>query len=175
MGPFVIKVKPSRFIVAVQLALRASVAAAVSLAIAKFLGLQPLIFAFIAAVIVTDLDPAQSRQLGLRRIVATVIGALCGAIFSQLIPANPWTIGLATLVTMLICELLRVPDGAKVAAFTCGIIMLIPGEAPWVNALDRFAETIIGVVVAWSVSYVPKLIRVEEPQGSARLDQPGSR
>jgi len=144
--------------------LRAGVAASVSLVIAKGLDLRPGIFAFIAAVIVTDLDPSQSRQLGLRRIVATVVGALCGAIASHLLPANPWMIGLCVLATMLICQLLHVTEGARVASFTCGIIMLIPGEGPWLNALERFGETLLGVGVAWSISYVPKLIRFEEPR-----------
>jgi uncharacterized membrane protein YgaE (UPF0421/DUF939 family) len=144
--------------------LRAGIAAGVSLAIAMLLDLRPGIFAFIAAVIVTDLDPSQSRQLGLRRIAATVIGALCGASLIQLLHADPWSIGLGVMMTMLICQLLHVNDGARVAAFTCGIIMLIPGNGPWLNAIERFVETLLGVGVAWAISYVPKLIRIEEPK-----------
>ena len=145
------------------MALRVAVAASLSLAIAQLLGLETPIFAFIAAVIVTDLDPAQSRQLGLLRIVATVVGALAGAVLAHFIHPNPWTIGAGVAATMLICQLLKAPDGAKVAGFTCGIILLIPGEGgPWVHAFFRFVETLLGVCVAWSISYVPKLIRTDE-------------
>jgi hypothetical protein len=62
-----------------QLAMRAGLAAGLSIAIAQFFKLEYPIYAFIAAVIVTDLSPAQSRRLGFIRIVATVVGALLGA------------------------------------------------------------------------------------------------
>jgi uncharacterized membrane protein YgaE (UPF0421/DUF939 family) len=163
LGRYVLKVRPSPFINGLQLALRAGVAAGTALAIAMALGLRPAIFAFISAVIVTDLDPAQSRKLGLRRIAATVVGALCGVVFTLWLPSNPWTIGLAVLVAMLICQNVGAADGSRVAAFTCGIIILMPGDGPWLNAFERFVETILGVAVAWSISYVPKLIRIEEP------------
>jgi uncharacterized membrane protein YgaE (UPF0421/DUF939 family) len=138
-----------------------------SLAIAQFLGLSTPIFAFIAAVIVTDLNPSESRRLGWRRIVATVVGALCGALLGQWMHPNPWTIGLSVGATMLICQLLQAQEGAKVAGFTCGIIMLLPGEDPWIDAFFRFAETVLGVGVAWSISYVPKLIRIAESESQS--------
>jgi uncharacterized membrane protein YgaE (UPF0421/DUF939 family) len=138
-----------------------------SLAIAQFLGLSTPIFAFIAAVIVTDLNPSESRRLGLRRIVATAVGALCGAVLNQWLQPNSWTIGLGVAATMLICQLLQAHDGARVAGFTCGIIMLVPGQDPWLHGFFRFAETILGVGVAWSISYVPKLIRINESQSQS--------
>lgn len=50
-------------IAGVQLALRASVAAAITIALAQILQFQNLIYVFIAAVIVTDLKPSESRRL----------------------------------------------------------------------------------------------------------------
>src|SRR5206468_10715751 len=57
----------------VQLPLRAGLAAALSQAIAVFLGLPYPAFAMVAAILVTDLAPEQSRQLGLRRIGGTLM------------------------------------------------------------------------------------------------------
>jgi uncharacterized membrane protein YgaE (UPF0421/DUF939 family) len=57
----------------------------------------------------------------------------------------------------------QVPDAAKVAGFICGIVVLENSTAPWVSAFGRFVETTLGVVVALLVSYVPKLIKLDEP------------
>jgi len=107
-----------------QLALRAAVAAGVSLGIAQALGLDYPIYAFISAVIVTDLLPSQSRHLGLRRLVATVLGAACGAALSPIVGPGPWGSGLSVLAAMLLSELAGARDAAKVAGFICGIVVL---------------------------------------------------
>jgi uncharacterized membrane protein YgaE (UPF0421/DUF939 family) len=146
-----------------QLAVRAAVAAGLSLVLAQFLELEYPLYAFIAAVIVTDLSPSQTRQLGLRRIVATVVGAVCGAALSPLLPPEPWSIGLGVLAAMLLSNLLHVDEGAKVAGYICGIVLLAYGSEPWSYAFYRLVETILGIVAALVVSLVPKLIRVEEP------------
>lgn len=145
-----------------QLALRAGVAAAIALAIGHLLGLQFPLFVMIAAVIVTDLKPSESRHLGFHRITGTVIGAGCGAIFSSLVPSNPWTIGGGIAVAMLISHVLQGPDGARIAGFVCGVVMLYQGDDVWSYAIHRFVETAVGIAVAWSVSHIPKLIRIDE-------------
>ena len=146
-----------------QLSLRAAVGASLSLAVAYLFGLEYPLYAFIAAVIVTDLVPSQTRQLGLKRIVATVVGAVCGAVLGPLLPSDPWAIGLGVLAAMLLSNLLHADDGAKVAGYICGIVLLDHGAEPWSYAFYRLVETMLGIVVAVSISLVPKLIRVDEP------------
>ena len=67
---------------AVQLSIRAGIAAGLAAWIATRLALEHPLYAFIAEVIATDLSAAQSRKLGLRRIFATAIGGICGAALS---------------------------------------------------------------------------------------------
>jgi uncharacterized membrane protein YccC len=151
----------------VQLALRASVAAGISVALAQALNLQHPIYAFLAAVIATDLMPAQSRMLGVRRIYATIIGGICGAAISQTFPPGPWTVALGVLVAMAVSLALQAKDGAKVAGYVCGIVVLDFSSEPWHYALYRVVETVLGVLVAWGVSYVPKLIKTDPGDGKA--------
>jgi uncharacterized membrane protein YgaE (UPF0421/DUF939 family) len=145
-----------------QLALRAAVAAGASVAIAQALSLEYPIYAFLAAVIVTDLLPSQSRHLGLRRLLATVLGAACGATLSPIVGPGPWGIGLSVLAAMLLSQLAWARDAARVAGYICGIVVLDYSAAPWAYAFHRVIETALGVVVAWAISYVPKLIRMDE-------------
>jgi uncharacterized membrane protein YgaE (UPF0421/DUF939 family) len=152
------------FIVGLQLAIRAATAGSLAVIIAELFTLEQGIIAFTAAIITTDLDRSQCRQLGVRRLVATAVGAVCGAVLSPLLSDRPLTVALSVFVTMLICHLLRAHDGAKIAGFVCGIIVLAQDSDPWRYALFRSIDTGLGVVLAWLISYVPKLFRVDEPE-----------
>lgn len=146
----------------IQLTLRVSVAAGLSLAIAQFLELQFPIYAAIASIIVTDLSPAESIRLGWRRLAATVVGAVCGAVLATILPPTSWVLVIGILVAMLLCQLFRIPEAARVAGYTAAIVAFSYGLAPWDYAFARFIETVLGICVAWAVSYVPKLIRTVE-------------
>ncbi len=146
----------------IQLSLRAAVAAAFAVAIARLLSFDYPIFAFISAVLVTDLSAAESRKLGVNRLLATVVGALGGAILTPLIPSGAVAIGFSVFIAMATCHLLIGAGGARVAAFVCGIIVLDNNPEPWTYALHRFAETVLGVMAAWAISYVPKLVHLDD-------------
>lgn len=143
---------------AVQLAIRAGLAGGLATWAALVLGMEHPIYAFIGAVIVTDLSPAQSQSLGLRRIVATIVGSVCGAALSQLLGPGPEVVGASVVVAMLAGYLIGAGDAAKVAGYICGIVVLDHAAEPWMYAAQRFLETVLGVSIAWAISYVPKLI-----------------
>lgn len=142
-----------------QLAVRAAAAAGISLALAGLLELEHPIYAMIAAVIVTDLSPVETRKLGLRRLVATIAGAFCGALLSAALGSGPVSAALSILAAMLVSSLLHAQDGARVAGYICALVVLYHGDEPWNYALFRSIETILGIVVAMLVSSVPKLLR----------------
>jgi uncharacterized membrane protein YgaE (UPF0421/DUF939 family) len=143
---------------AFQLSLRAAVSAGLAVAIAELLRLQYPLYALIGAVIVSDLSPSQTRQLGLRRLAGSVLGATIGAAISQLLPSAPWAIGLSVLSAMFLSHLLRLEGAAKITGYVCGIVVLDHGAQPWSYALYRLIETILGVGMAILVSLVPKLL-----------------
>jgi uncharacterized membrane protein YgaE (UPF0421/DUF939 family) len=146
----------------VQLSVRAALAATVSLALARVWSLEHPVYAMLAAVIVTDLAPSQTRKLGVRRLAATVTGAGCGALLSSALPSAPWSVGIAILVAMLISAVVRIPEAARVAGYTCGIVVLSHGADPWRYAYFRLIETGLGILVAWLISLVPKAIRIDD-------------
>jgi uncharacterized membrane protein YgaE (UPF0421/DUF939 family) len=149
-----------------QLSLRAAISAGLSVAIAQLLQLQYPLYALIAAVLVTDLSPLQSRLLGWRRLAGTVLGAAAGALLTQLLPPGPGTIALGILVVMFLSHLLHLEAAAKLAGYVCGIVLLDFSAEPWTYALHRLVETLVGVGVAVLVSFVPKLLRVESAEPS---------
>ena len=125
----------------------------------------------IAAIIVTDLSPAESIRLGWRRLAATIIGAICGASLSAALPASALGIAISILIAMLLCHVLRIPEAQRVAGYTSAIVAFSFGLDPWHYAFFRFIETALGVCVAWSISYVPKLIRSNDEK-NAELTKP---
>ena len=145
-----------------QLSIRAATSAGLAVAIAQLLRLQYPIYALIGAVIVSDLSPSQTRELGLRRLAGSVLGATVGAAFAQFLPSGSWTIGLSIFAAMLLSNLLYLQGAAKVSGYICGIVVLDHGGHQWTYAFYRVMETVLGIGMAILVSLVPKLIPSDE-------------
>jgi uncharacterized membrane protein YgaE (UPF0421/DUF939 family) len=133
--------------------------------VARLIELEFPLYALIAAIIVTDLSPARTRQLSLQRLVGTVIGATTGAVVSIMSPAThggPLTIAIGVLVAMLLSHVFRMTAAAKLAGYVCGIVLLNYNDHPWSYASYRFVETLIGITTAVIVSFVPALITADD-------------
>jgi uncharacterized membrane protein YgaE (UPF0421/DUF939 family) len=156
----------SSTVVAVQVSIRAAVAAGLAVALAQLLGLQFPIYALIAAILVTDLVPARTRQLALPRLAGTILGATLGAAFTVVLSlwphAGPLMIGAGVMAAVFLSHVLGMKDAAKVAGFVCGIVLLNHPDGPWRYALYRLIETILGIAMAVMVSLVPKLLKADK-------------
>ena len=155
------------------MALRAAAGASIALAAARVLDLDRPVVAFTAAIIATDLFPAQSRELGLRRLGATVLGGVVGAGLGSLLLPTSWTLAAGVLVAMLLAHLFRASEAARVAGYICGLILIDSSASPWRDALFRMIETALGVSVAWIISYVPKLIPISVADRASKDAPPG--
>jgi uncharacterized membrane protein YgaE (UPF0421/DUF939 family) len=163
-----VSTKSSARIAALQLSLRAAVAAGLSVAIAQWLKLPYPVYAVLAAVIVLDLSPAKTRHLALQRLTGTVLGAAVGVVFSYAQSPGPLAITISILVAMMLSYAVGLQAAAKLAGYVCGIVVLTHGDHAWSYAVYRVVETFLGIAMAVLVSLVPKLLRVEIP------DQAGS-
>ncbi len=156
-------VKSRKRAAAIQLAGRAAIAAAVAVGIVQWMGTSHPIYAMIAAVIVTDLRPEQSRRFALNRLAGTVIGAGIGALAAPWLGPSALAVLVAICTMMLLCHGLKLDGAAKVSAYICGIVVLEHSGNAWHYAGERMVETLVGIVVALALSLVPKLIRIDEP------------
>ena len=152
---------------ALQLSLRAAIAAALAFWIAELLGAHYAIYALVAAVIVTDLSPATSRRLGLQRMAGTIVGAAGGAAMTYLVPSGPLALGAAIGLAMLTTLFLRLEaSAARVAGYVAAIVMFTYGEHPWLYAFDRAWETLVGLGTAMLVGMVPLWLRQRNDERS---------
>jgi uncharacterized membrane protein YgaE (UPF0421/DUF939 family) len=160
--------RPSAPITALQLSLRAAVAAAAAVALAKLLKLEYPVYALIAAVLVMDLSPLKTRQLAAQRLLGTLLGATVGALLSYVLPEGPLAMGVGILTAMLLGFGIRLEAGAvKLAGYVCGLVVFAYGALPWSYAFHRVAETLLGIGMAVLVSLVPKLLGVQLPSDAA--------
>ena len=147
---------------AIQMSVRGAVSAALAVEIAKLLSFEFPLYALIGAIIVTELSPEKTRKAGGSRIIGSAIGASVGAAFAIFLPSNPITIGLSVAFALLFTQILGLSAAAKLAGYVCGITMLGHTDQPWIYALLRLLETTLGVAVAILVSFVPKLLKVDD-------------
>jgi uncharacterized membrane protein YgaE (UPF0421/DUF939 family) len=153
-----------------QLAIRAAVGAGISLAIARGLNLDTPIFALIATVIVTDRDPAETRRLAIRRVISTAIGAGCGVALAQVLGQTSWEAIIAIFFAMMLSVAVTQLGDPKIAAYLCALIIINFSANPWHYAFYRFIETVLGILVAWAISLVPKLLDIEEEVEEAKSE-----
>jgi uncharacterized membrane protein YgaE (UPF0421/DUF939 family) len=150
------------YIPSIQLSSRAALAATLSVAIAQWLQFPSPLYAMIAAVIVTDLSPAKTRELGIPRIIGTCLGAFSGALAVRWLPSEAWAVGVAVVVPMFLCHAWVMKESGRLAGYLAGLVVLTHSGNPWFYAIDRVVETLLGIGVAVFVSLAPKLLNAED-------------
>ena len=133
-------------------AARTTVAAVVSLLLARFLKLPEYYWAPISAIVIiqSTIDP---KTLAWQRFAGTALGAALGALIATFFPSNALVYAAAILLSGALCALLRLRNAYRFAAITLSIILLIAHEsAAWIVAFHRFVEVSLGIAVALVVA-----------------------
>jgi uncharacterized membrane protein YgaE (UPF0421/DUF939 family) len=125
------------------------IAGVVSLYAARFLRLPQGYWAVISSFIVLQSNVAATLSAARDRLIGTAIGAVMGALFVRYVGAQPWWLGLAVILTVLLCQGLGLEDSYRLACVTVAIVMLISSaHSAWITAGYRFLEVSLGIIVA---------------------------
>jgi uncharacterized membrane protein YgaE (UPF0421/DUF939 family) len=133
-------------------AVRTTIAAVVSLLLARTLKLPEFYWAPISAIVIiqSTIDP---RTLAGQRFAGTGLGAALGALVMTFFPSNALVYAAAIFFCGALCALLRFRGAYRFAAITLSIILLIAHQrAAWIVASHRFVEVSVGIAVALALA-----------------------
>lgn len=133
-------------------AFKASVAAVLATIYYQALNLPEGYWAVISAVIVMEASVQDSLRLSWFRFAGTAIGATIGLMGVLLLGATPWAIGIAILLTILLCHALNLKESYRLAGATAAIVILASRMNPAEFALQRFIDVSVGILIALLVS-----------------------
>jgi uncharacterized membrane protein YccC len=145
--------------VRVALALRITMAAVLSLAIAEWLELPLPLWAVLTAVIVTQMSLGRSLKSTLDYLLGTLGGVLYGGAIAILVP-HTGDVALLAVLAISVAPLAVVASfypSLSVAPITAIIVLLVPTmtqSTPLASALDRVLEVAVGASVGFAVSFL---------------------
>ena len=133
-------------------AARTTVAAVVSLPLARILKLPEFYWAPISAIVIiqSTIDP---RTVSWQRFAGTAVGAALGALIATFFPSSALVYAVAIFLCGTLCALLRLRSAYRFAAITLSIVLLIAHQRPaWIVASHRFVEVSVGIAIALAVA-----------------------
>jgi uncharacterized membrane protein YgaE (UPF0421/DUF939 family) len=136
-----------------RLAIRTAIAGSLAMYFASLLHMPQPYWASITAMIVMQANLGAAVKQSWIRFAATAVGAAVSIPFVAYFDKNLFMFGVAVLVTVLLCTVLHLEDGLRLAAVTVAITLLVPHTGhPWVPALNRFLEVSFGILIALLVA-----------------------
>ena len=110
------------------------------------------LWSVISAIVVLQATTREAWKSALLRVRGTLIGAIVGSVYLYFLAFSAIGMALSMGLTVLLCDLLNVPDHGRLAAITVALIMVLsslnPELSPFVNAALRFLESAIGAGIA---------------------------
>lgn len=134
-------------------ALRTTLAATASFAMARALHLTQPYWAAISTIVVTQSTLGAALTVSGQRWAGTALGAAAGAALAPL-GWGVYAFAIGVLTLGVVCPMLRLDRAAyRFAGITVAIVVLgSPGQAAWRTAIGRFAEVSVGIGVGLGVT-----------------------
>ena len=135
---------------------RTAVAATVSFAVARLVGMPEAYWAAVTTLIVMQSTLGAALTVSWKRLVGTALGALVSVLVAIYLPPGALVFGAMVLVLGLVCAVLHLDRTAyRFSSITLAIITLVARTKPaWIVATHRFIEVSLGIVVGLAITAV---------------------
>ena len=134
--------------------IKTGLAVMVCIIVSKYIVENPM-YSAVACIISMQDTVKGSVKAGFDRIKGTIIGGIVGYLSVLISPGNPIICGLGAMLTIYLCNLLKLNNAITVASVTfvsihMGIIVSDPAR----YSIFRVIDTSIGVLVALVINYL---------------------
>jgi uncharacterized membrane protein YccC len=134
---------------------RTSVAAVLSLVVARALGLPEAYWSTITTLIIMQSTLGAAWTVSEQRLAGTAVGAVMAGLLTTYFGSNLMAFALGVFALGLICAALCLEDAYRLASVTLAIVMLIARpEKAWIVAAHRFVEVAVGIAVGLALTAV---------------------
>ena len=147
---------------------RTTVAALVSLLVARLFKLPEAYWATITTLVVMQSTLGAAFTVSWHRLVGSAMGAAAGALLATYFGTNAAMFAVGIFVMGIVCAILRLDRVAyRFAGVTLAIVMLVAySSSAWIVAVHRFFEVSVGIAVALAITAV-------WPEAQTSSDLPG--
>jgi len=112
----------------------------------------------ISGIVVLQTTQRETWSSASLRVLGTLIGAICSAVYLSLLSFSPIGIAVCIFVTVLISHAARIPSHARLGAITVAVIMVVASldtaPNPVLSATLRFTESCIGTAIAVLIALI---------------------
>lgn len=106
----------------------------------------------VAAIVVVQEHLGGTYKVALSRFIGIAIGSVLGGIFTEFLGATPISLGIAVVITIILCSLFDLTDSFRIASLSVAVVMVSwefkPQISPWAFSFYRFLDSVIGIIIA---------------------------
>lgn len=128
--------------------IKTAISVMASLFIANLLGLEPAVFAAVAAALSIQPTNARSLRYAVEQIQANVVGALVAILVALLFGVHLYTVALAIIIVITLTNLFKWKESIPLSIVTVIFIMETPIDNFLFYAWNRFMITFVGVLIS---------------------------
>lgn len=137
---------------------KTGIAVTVCVAASLLLKLNQPFFAVVATVMSMEKSIDISFKAGKNKIVGVLIGVAIGYGFALLAPANAGLCGIGVILTLYLCQLLKLDGAETLSCFLFAAMMFFQSFGPhpvtWHFALACLVDSLIGIAIALLVNLI---------------------